>query len=104
MKKYNEEEIQEIYRRAKVKYGTNSQLLMVVEECAELQQAIMKKFRKGDNRHNILEEYVDVLITTDQLASIMEFTKEEVETIMQIKIHRLNKKLEGEKLWKQHTQ
>jgi NTP pyrophosphatase (non-canonical NTP hydrolase) len=60
----------ELYRKALEKWGETSQLDMVVEECAELIQAI-QKFKRNPNASkyyaNVVEESVDVELCQEQL-------------------------------------
>ena len=50
-------------------YGINRQLMMVVEECSELQKVICKMFRDGTEHHkeNFAEELVDVIVMCEEM-------------------------------------
>lgn len=68
------------------KFGERAQEEMVIEECAELIQAISKKHRGKE--HNIAEEIADVEIMLEQL-KIINCCHREVEDIRNTKIRRL---------------
>lgn len=70
-------EREKLYKKAIEIYGIRSQLLMVIEECAELTKEICKNFRGLNNANTITEEIGDVINTLEQIQSY--FGKEEVE-------------------------
>lgn len=72
------------------KYGTESQMLMVIEECSELQKAICKHFRKTDRTidGDILEEMVDVIVMCEQLRLIACIPMEDVNARAKAKLER----------------
>lgn len=77
---------QEIFETAIRVYGVFNQENMVIEECAELIQAINKKHR--GLQHNIPEEIADVEIMLEQL-KIANDCHKEVEAIHKEKVKRL---------------
>lgn len=100
-----------VYQAIK-KYGIKNQLDMVVEECAELIQAINKIKRSGlvfheyiqkpsknlsikDNLsyHNLCSEVADVEIMLEQLKLMLD--KEAIQIAVDRKIERLNNRLNG---------
>lgn len=83
----------EIYQQAIAKYGKEAQLKMVIEEMAELTQAICKSFRGKNNLDNLIEEIADVEIMLAQLKIIYEIDESEVETWKGLKLFRLYKVL-----------
>lgn len=73
------------------KYGTESQMLMVIEECSELQKAICKHFRKTNKKtigEDILEEMVDVIVMCEQLRLIACIPMEDVNARAKAKLER----------------
>ena len=60
-------ETKEILEQAIVLWGIEAQFDMVVEECAELINAIQKNKRKRVDEADILEEAVDVFILLEQV-------------------------------------
>ena len=62
--------IEVLARRAQAKWGTISQLDMVVEECSELINAIQKWKRQRYSMDDIVREGVDVEIMIEQLKII----------------------------------
>ena len=63
--------LKEMYRQAWEKWG-DLQWIMVIEECAELQQAVTKRLRDGDKpivRQHLAEEIADVKIMIEQVES-----------------------------------
>jgi NTP pyrophosphatase (non-canonical NTP hydrolase) len=87
----------QVLTEAVKKYGVTNQMLMAVEEAAELIQAINKYFRcDGKNEAIITDlrgEIADMRIMLDQL-TIM-FGGPELMTIEQIKVDRLAKRIKG---------
>ena len=54
-----------------LKWGVESQFLMVVEECAELQHVILKRFRGQMNDNKLAEEISDVQFMLDEVITVM---------------------------------
>lgn len=75
---------EKLYKTAIQVWGKESQMNMLVEECAELIQSVNKYRRKGSE--NILEEIADVEIMIEQAKIIL---GEELTKI--IEIHKENK-------------
>ena len=80
-------EEKEIYQQAVTLWGETFQMLMVIEECAELISAICKQFR-GREDCSVVEEAVDVQLMLNQLRYIIN-DDEEWTTIMKEKLARL---------------
>lgn len=63
-----------LYRAALDLWGVNAQLLLAIEEMAELTQALCKKINRQEQPHwvgrEIIEELVDVEIMIEQLKEI----------------------------------
>ena len=57
----------EIYKLAIEKWGRELQILMGIEEMAELTKELIKNLRGKENRDNIIEEMADVEIMMGQL-------------------------------------
>ena len=73
-------------------YGQWAQILMCIEECAELTNALAKLSRNRVTDAEIITELADVSIMIDQLA--MMFGMERVYEERQKKIQRLKERLE----------
>lgn len=84
-----------LIRKCIKKCGANSQLLKLVEECAELAKEVVQYVNTQNfgfipiNRDAIIEEYVDVLITMKYAKEILHITNEEIESIKTEKYKRL---------------
>jgi hypothetical protein len=89
-----EEQEQELYRQALKLWGTESQLDMVVEECAELINAIQKYRRHRAHRLQIAEEIADVQNVINQFKPLYP----EYEQIRQEKLIRLENLIIREKV------
>ena len=63
-------DIKLLTRKALVQWGTDSQLNMVIEECAELIDAIQKYKRGRTKIDSVIEEGVDVELCIEQLKLI----------------------------------
>lgn len=86
----------DIYREALTKYGINSQILMVMEKMAELQKELCKNRRGAENIVCIAEEIADVEIMLEQMKLYFDIG-EHVEKIKNIKLRRLQDRLEETK-------
>ena len=72
----NEENRERCSRVIKV-YPRNHQMLLAMEELAELTQAISKYLRYGDTEP-LLEEFTDVLIMLEQIRQMLKIEDEEI--------------------------
>jgi len=82
----------EILQSAIDKWGADAQMGMVIEECAELTQAISKIKRGEDAWDNFAEELADVQITLDQMRLIV--GSGAVDDWEERKLSRLERRLE----------
>lgn len=83
----------DLYAAAVKKYGKLSQLIMCMEEMAELTKELSKSIRGADNSAAIAEEMADVEIMLEQLRLIYR-NRSEVDTIKADKLRRLAYQLE----------
>ena len=61
-------ERKKVYKRATEKYGVKSQLIVALEEFAELSVEIAKHLNgKRANRHGLIDELADARITLEQV-------------------------------------
>lgn len=76
-------------------YGSNMQMDVMQEECAELIQAISKVKRKGfrASTDNLIEELADVEIMIEQLKYML---KDDLEAVIKVKLERQRDKIEKE--------
>lgn len=84
----NKEERNKLYRNAITTYGQRSQMIVAMQECSELIQAITKYFI---GRETNLEEIADVEIMLEQLRIMCNETL--VEAIKEKKLKRLEQRL-----------
>ena len=82
---------EEIYKKAIVQYGVESQRKMAIEEMAELTNALMKFDRGRNTIDDIVEEIADVSIMMKQLAIIYGLKK--VKSQIDYKTARLENRL-----------
>lgn len=87
---------QEILQEAINRYGVDAQSDMMIEECSELIQALLKLRRNyvsSDFKYqaNVMEEMADVEIMLDQMKLI--FNPKAVLQLRQQKINRLKERL-----------
>lgn len=83
----------EILKSAIERYGNTSQLIVAMEEMAELTKELSKFFRGAHNAYAIAEEIADVRIMLDQL-QIMFDCAGNVKMYDADKVERLRKRLE----------
>ena len=83
-------------------WGEEPQIDMCIEEMAELTQALCKYKRNkrakrtdNENLENVQEEIADVLHCVNQMSFL--FGEDAVNTVMEKKLERTLKKLEGKK-------
>lgn len=76
-------------------YGGRAQIMMCIEECAELTNALAKLSRNRVTAMQIITELADVSIMVDQLAMML--GAEKVYAERQRKIQRLKERLEKAK-------
>ena len=89
---YTAEDAKRIYSEAIAAWGVASQLLMAIEEMAELIQAICKDFRGKADYDNIAEETADVQIMLKQLQIIYD-SGAAVQRFMDSKLARLEDRM-----------
>jgi NTP pyrophosphatase (non-canonical NTP hydrolase) len=92
MRIYNNTEEEELDNIAILTWGVNSQLDMVVEECAELILAVQKSRRKDNRNHSIPEELADVQNCINQFKKIYP----EFEELRQRKLNRMARLLKAD--------
>ena len=85
--------MREILQEAIDRYGTEAQLMMVLEEMSELQKEICKWFRGKRDRDAIADEVADVEIMLEQVKIIFDLHGEVNEHIDR-KIERLRYRLD----------
>lgn len=91
----NLRERKKLYKKAIVKWGHTLQLIILMEEAAELIQATSKVLRKGDKKKSVwqglAEEIADVEIMIEQikLSTDWQRLEERVEAAKQDKLLRL---------------
>jgi len=83
----------ELYTSAIREWGEEAQMLMAIEECSELIQALTKVWRGKHSKSNIEEEIADVEIMIDQLKII--FDAGGVADWRKTKLERLHKLIHG---------
>jgi NTP pyrophosphatase (non-canonical NTP hydrolase) len=96
----NTEDKQKLFESAWYKWGEESQLKMLAEECAELIQAILKYDRvvNGSRIDDIAEELIDVEICIEQVRLMMfsgQISKGILDNIKDSKLARLKEILNG---------
>ena len=79
-----------VYEKMIEKYGKKDQMLIAVEECSELQKAILKYLRGRCNTIEISEEMADVEIMLEQLYMMLD-NHDEVKFFKEKKIERTSK-------------
>lgn len=97
----------EIIEKALIYYGERHQIDKVIEESAELIQAISKireyqEVTEGDYteglKNSLITELADVYITLEYIKNVYEITEEELDKEIEFKLNRLKERLNNEKL------
>jgi len=87
---------QEILQKAIQTWGKEAQVLMVLEEMAELQKEILKNINRGkENLAEMVDEITDVEIMLTQLKMIYGVT-DQVQNHRPEKLEKIEKRLEWE--------
>lgn len=80
-----------VFGNALSRYGAAAQIMMCIEECAELTNALAKESRNRVTYMDIITELADVSIMVDQLSII--FGEDEVSKERERKVQRLKERL-----------
>lgn len=94
----NNEQI-EILRKNIKRHGHTTEMFIAAEEAAELIQAISKVRRYGyigEHKDNLIEEIADVSIILQELKMMFDITDAEIDKMIDFKINRINKRLNGD--------
>ena len=83
----------EILKAAIARYGKTAQMVISMEEMAELTKELSKFLRGSHNEDAIAEEIADVRIMLDQMVILFDCRKQ-VDLIESGKLERLRKRLE----------
>ena len=92
----NQQERNKAYELFLNAWGKTPQMIMVLEETAELQKEITKNLRGRDNIESIIEEVADVEIMLEQLKLIFEINQVVIDYQKEQKIRRAIPKAEKE--------
>ena len=76
------------------KFGKEAQCRQVMEECAELIQAVNKNLRSAGAKENLIEEMADVGIMLDQLRIMFEIKDTEINKIRCEKMKQIKRMVE----------
>jgi len=93
-KEINMENMHDMCKQIADKYGYPSQSSQLMEECAELIQAInkYKRAKTADEQHVALQHYAeeiaDVEIMLDQIKYLLDIKEDDLNDIKQYKLHR----------------
>lgn len=87
---YDSIELKNICKKALEFWGTEQQLLMVVEECAKLQSTILCYLRDNSNSNNIINNSVQCYIMLNQILEIFNHPHNITQWIKQFRI-KMNK-------------
>ena len=91
-----EKEKIKILKMATEKWGKNAQILMALEEMAELSKELLKNMNRNSvNKNNITEEMADVYILLEQLKTIYGILEDDINNIVEEKINKLEIKLKN---------
>lgn len=74
-------------------YGTERELVIIMEELAELIQQVSKMYRHQEDPMHLLEEIADVYICLEQLKMIADIFPIAVDAAMIVKLNVINKRL-----------
>jgi NTP pyrophosphatase (non-canonical NTP hydrolase) len=79
-----------LLKKALEQWGKNSQVMMALEEMAELSKELLKNINRNKNNVvEIMEEIADVYILLEQMKIVYEISEDEINNIIGNKIKRL---------------
>ena len=82
--------------RAFAKWGRDSQVMLALEEMAELSKELLKNInRNSDNVAQITAEIADVYVVLEEVKNIYSIKDDDISEIMDPKIQRLKAKLDA---------
>lgn len=87
-----------LYADAISTFGIENQMMVAVEELAELQKEISKAFRGMFNEQNMIEEIADTEIMIEQVMYYFEISRKEVNAEKDLKLKRLKDRIND--FWK----
>ena len=90
----NSKNTMKILRRAIEKYGEPTQIIVAIEECAELQKELTKALRGKLDAEHLAEEIADVQIILWQLCCMFSIGGQTPKWIEK-KVERLNERMEA---------
>lgn len=85
-----------IYEMAREHYGSDTQLIVAVEELSEAQKELCKFFRCEGKMEHLAEEIADAFIMLEQAERILGIT-DRVTDKMREKVDRLKKRIEDDR-------
>lgn len=88
-------EQEHILRQNIQRNDTVEELVIIMEELAELSQQVSKKIRGEVDRMHLLEEIADVYICLEELKMLNGFTEKEIEIAKSVKLNRIRNKLDN---------
>ena len=80
--------IQKMCELAVSKWGYGPQLVILIEECAELVKEACKVLRGNERQDKFIEELADVCVMCKQMQLILQVSDEELEARMEAKMIR----------------
>ena len=83
----------QLYAQAIEKFGIDSQLNILIEECSEIIKEVCKRKRGYDNTDDLAQELVDVEIMIGQMRVVF---GDEMDKWKKIKLKRLKRLIENE--------
>lgn len=90
-----EHEINELLRKNISRNGTNKELVIIMEELAELSQQVSKVFRDQHDPMHLLEEVADVYICLEELMMIAGIDYDALSAAVAVKLNRIEKRCSG---------
>ena len=93
-----QQRLEETCALAVARWGSESQVRMVIEECAELTVALLHHLRGRASLDDVASELADVIIVTAQLQLILERANVDLEPAISRKLERLRRLLEHDEM------
>ena len=78
--------------------GTETELVIIMEELSELIQQVSKKYRGKNYAMHLLEEMADVYICLEELKLIAGISNDDIEAAMSVKFERIRNDIQKSSL------
>lgn len=92
---FDKDRFESIIHKSLLANGEQESMIIVMEELAELSQAISKQLRNKGDYYNLIEEMADVIICLQIIKDNYNISKEDLIKSINTKIDRIDNRIKG---------